>query len=85
MLQDYQNPQDLLGESGLLKQLPKAIVERCLETETDLNLDYLKHARLGKGKRDHRNGHGQKTLKGKFGKVVIDVPRDRKGEFSTKR
>ena len=81
LLQDYQNPQDLLGESGLLKQLTKAIVERCLETEMDVHLDYPKHARLGKGKRDRRNGHSQKTLKGEFGKVVIDVPRDRKGEF----
>ena len=81
LLQDYQNPQDLLGESGLLKQLTKAIVERCLETEMDVHLDYPKHARQGKGKRDRRNGHSQKSLKGEFGKVVIDVPRDRKGEF----
>jgi len=27
-MQNYQNPADLLGKSGLLKQLTKALVER---------------------------------------------------------
>jgi len=27
-MQNYQNPADLLGESGLLKQLTKSLVER---------------------------------------------------------
>jgi putative transposase len=42
LLKDYQTPQDLLGEGGLLKDLAKAIVERCLETELDTNLGYAK-------------------------------------------
>ena len=29
LLTDYQTPQDILGEGGLLKDLTKAIVERC--------------------------------------------------------
>ena len=40
-------PQDILAEDGLLKQLTKAVIERCLETELDTHLGYLKHARQG--------------------------------------
>ncbi len=42
LLEDYQTPQDILGEGGLLKDLTKAIVERCLETELDTHLGYEK-------------------------------------------
>jgi putative transposase len=30
---DYQKPEDLIGESGLLKQLTKALIERALKSE----------------------------------------------------
>jgi pyruvate kinase len=33
LLKDYTNPQDILGEHGLLKQLTKRVVERVLEAE----------------------------------------------------
>ena len=33
LLKGYQNPEDLLGEGGILKQLTKALVERCLSAE----------------------------------------------------
>ncbi|MBF2077857.1 MAG: hypothetical protein IGR76_04885 [Synechococcales cyanobacterium T60_A2020_003] len=33
LLKGYQSPEDLLGDSGILKQLTKALVERCLEAE----------------------------------------------------
>ncbi|MBD2001144.1 IS256 family transposase, partial [Leptolyngbya sp. FACHB-541] len=33
LLQSYEKPEDLLGEGGILKQLTKALVERCLEAE----------------------------------------------------
>jgi hypothetical protein len=36
LLKDYTNPQDILGEHGLLKQLTKHLVERVLEAELDL-------------------------------------------------
>ncbi len=32
LLKDYEHPQDILGEGGLLKELTKAVIERCLET-----------------------------------------------------
>jgi hypothetical protein len=33
LLKDYQRPEDLLGQSGLLQQLSKALIERVLEGE----------------------------------------------------
>lgn len=30
LIKDYKNPEDLLGEEGLLKQLTKALLERVL-------------------------------------------------------
>ena len=40
-------PQGILAEDGLLRQLTKAVIERCLETELDTHLGYFKHARAG--------------------------------------
>jgi hypothetical protein len=36
LLKDYKTPQDILGEGSLLKELTKAVIERCLETELDI-------------------------------------------------
>ncbi len=33
LLADYNKPEDLIGENGLLKQLTKALVERALQAE----------------------------------------------------
>jgi transposase-like protein len=81
LLKDYAKPEDLVGEGGLLKQLTKALVERCLETEMDIHLADPKYQTEGKAKRDRRNGHAKKTIKGEFGTAAIDIPRDRNGEF----
>jgi putative transposase len=79
LLKDYETPQDILGEGDLLKELTKAVVERCLETELDTYLGYPKHGRKGNVTGNMRNGHSQKTLKGEQGHVEIEVPRDRQG------
>jgi transposase-like protein len=76
LLKDYAKPEDLVGENGLLKQLTKALVERCLDTEMDLHLADPKYKTEGKAKRDRRNGHSQKTIKGELGSTAIDIPRD---------
>ncbi len=81
LLKDYDQPQDILGEEGLLKELTKAVIERCLETELDSHLGYPKQARKGSATGNMRNGHSQKTLKGEQGHVDIEVPRDRQGTF----
>ncbi len=81
LLQNYQKPEDLIGENGLLKQLTKALVERALNAELTHHLGYEKNDPEGRGSGNSRNGKSRKKLKGDFGEVQIEVPRDREGEF----
>lgn len=84
LLEGYQKPEDLIGENGLLKQLTKALVERALNAELTHHLGYEKNNPAGRGSGNSRNGKGRKKLKGDFGEVEIEVPRDREGEFEPK-
>jgi putative transposase len=81
LLSDYQKPEDLLGENGLLKQLTKALVERALEAELTDHLGHAKHDPVTHPSGNTRNGKSKKTLKGDFGELPIDIPRDRQGHF----
>jgi putative transposase len=72
---------EIAGENGLLKQLTKAILERALAAELTAHLGYEKHAVVGHNSGNSRNGASQKRLKGDFGTVEIEVPRDRTGSF----
>ena len=33
LMKNYKNPEDLIGESGLLKQLTKQLLERAMQAE----------------------------------------------------
>lgn len=44
ILKDYEKPEDLLGENGLLPQLTEALVERALNGELTHHLRYKKHS-----------------------------------------
>ena len=81
LLKDYQKPEDLLGQDGLLQQLTKALVERALDGELTHHLGYEKHDAAGDNSGNSRNGTTPKTLRGKRGQLQIDVPRDRNSEF----
>src|ERR671915_603252 len=81
LLKDYQKPEDLLGQDGLLQQLTKALVERALGGELTYHLGYDKHSPKGNNSGNSRNGSTAKTLRGKRGQVQIDVPRDRDSSF----
>jgi putative transposase len=84
LLKDYQKPEDLLGQDGLLQQLTKALVERALDGELTHHLGYDKHDSSGDNSGNSRNGTSPKTMRGKRGQVKIDVPRDRNSEFEPK-
>jgi putative transposase len=78
---NYQKPEDLIGENGLLKQLTKAILERALQAEMTVHLGHEKHGAIAIKGGNARNGKTGKTLKGEFGNMPIDVPRDRDSSF----
>jgi putative transposase len=81
LIKDYQKPEDLIGESGLLKQLTKALMERALGAELTHHLGYEKHDPVGYNSGNSRNGTSPKTVKGDFGEMVVETPRDRNGSF----
>jgi putative transposase len=81
LLANYKKPEDLIGEDGLLKQLTKALVERALQAEMASHLGHGKHEPVENLTGNTRNGKSKKTLKGEFGELPIDVPRDRHGSF----
>lgn len=83
-LKDYQNPDQITGPDGLLKQLTKRLVEKAMEKEMDDHLGYPKHSVDGYNNGNSRNGHSSKTLKGDFGEVEIETPRDRDASFEPK-
>jgi putative transposase len=81
LLADYKKPEDLIGENGLLKQLTKRLVERALEAEMAEHLGHGKNEPVANPKGNTRNGKSKKTLKGEFGELPIEIPRDRDGSF----
>lgn len=83
LLVDYQKPEDLIGEHGLPKQLTKAVVERALQAEMAAHLGHGKHGPVANAAGNARNGTSRKTLKGEFGELPIEIPRDRQGSPST--
>lgn len=79
-------PEDILGASGLLKQLTKRLMERALAGELTYHLNQESE---GEGrleaeptpKRNSRNGHSKKTVQSSHGAIELDIPRDRAGTF----
>jgi putative transposase len=81
LLSGYTKPEDLIGENGLLKQLTKVLVERALEAEMAAHLGHAKSGPVTNTTGNTRNGKSSKTLKGEFGELPIEIPRDRHGSF----
>src|SRR5947209_16401247 len=84
LLADYKKPEDIIGENGLLKQLTKALLERAMQAEMTEHLGYEKHDPAGHNSGNSRNGATTKTLKGDFGEMPLETPRDRNGSYDPK-
>jgi transposase-like protein len=61
LLKDYQKPEDIIGENGLLKRFVKAVLERALNAELTHHLGYEKHDPAGNNSGNSRNGTSGKT------------------------
>ncbi len=81
LMKNYKNPGDLLGETGLLKQLTKQLLDRAMQAEITEHLGYEKNSSAGKKTSNARNGSYRKKVKGEFGNLDITVPRDRDASF----
>jgi len=81
LLAGYKKPEDIIGENGLLKQLTKAVLERAMNAELTEHVGYEKHDPAGYNSGNSRNGASKKKLKGDFGEMELETPRDRNGTF----
>ena len=75
LIKGYKNPEDLIGETGLLKQLTKALLERAMNAELTHQLGYEKGKKNGdKPTANRRNGSSDKTVQSKNGEMQIAIP-----------
>ncbi|MCM1269198.1 MAG: IS256 family transposase [Ruminococcus flavefaciens] len=68
----------------LFKEALAGFMEGSLESELDSELGYEPYDVKNKNTSNSRNGHSKKTLLTIMGKVEIDVPLDRNGDFEPK-
>ena len=59
----------------------ETVVNQLLLTELTEFLDYEKYDVIGYNSGNSRNGYYSRTLDTKYGKINIEIPRDRNGEF----
>lgn len=81
LMKEYRKPEDLLGKDGIFKELQKRLLEKAMGAELTVHLGYEKHEVAGRKSGNSRNGNTPKTLKGEFGNMPLEVPRDRNGTF----
>ena len=76
LLSHFKNGEELFDFLG---EIQKRGVEKLLESELDVHLDYKKHG--VSANTNARNGHTSKTINSRFGETTIKVPRDRDSTF----
>jgi len=81
LLAGVSSPDDLTGDTGLFKDLKKALMERVLGAELTHHLGYEKGDVAGRGTGNSRNGSSKKTVLTDDGELELDIPRDRGGSF----
>lgn len=78
------NVQSMDDIQNLFKETIAEFMQGSLEAELDEELGYEPYDVKNKNTENSRNGHSKKTLRTSMGKVEIDVPRDRNGDFEPK-
>ena len=72
------------NSKSVIQGLVKDTLEAFLELEMEEHICYPKHAAEGRQSGNSRNGVSSKTVRGDFGKVKIETPRDRNASFEPK-
>jgi putative transposase len=82
LLEGVKNPEDLLGQAGLMKDLKIGLMERMLGAEMSEHLGYEPNGEPPASQGNRRNGTSRKVVKGTDGDMGLDIPRDRDGSFN---
>lgn len=69
------------AKHDIIKELLKSTFQTLLNAEMEEHLGYEKHAPRGENNDNARNGRGKKKVRGDFGEVEIETPRDRDASF----
>lgn len=72
------------AQGDFVKQLMKMTMETLLEAEMEEHLGFEKSSSEEKPTTNRRNGKGTKAIRGDFGEVEIETPRDRDATFDPK-
>jgi putative transposase len=65
----------------MLKEMFADTLQEMLEAELDTELGYPKNGSSPETGSNRRNGHTKKSVYSEYGKLKLEVPRDREGEF----
>lgn len=79
LLEQDNSPEAILGESGLLKQLSKRLIERALAGELSHHL--ASESDEASSPANSRNGYSSKTVQSSHGAMELSIPRDRHASF----
>lgn len=77
-LSQFKSEEDV---SQFLKDLHAQVLEQMLQGEMDAHLGYEKHSSEGNNSGNSRNGSYSKKIQTEHGESIIEIPRDRNGEF----
>ncbi len=72
---------DVAGIENAFVSEIKDVLQESLEEEMNSELGYTRYDWKNKATDNSRNGHSKKSVKSRFGKIDLKVPRDEKGEF----
>ena len=78
-LSQFKTEQDV---SKFLKQLHAQVLEQMLQGEMDAHLGYEKNSVKGNNSGNSRNGSFPKKIQTEHGESIINIPRDRNGDFN---
>lgn len=78
------NVKDLDDFNALMSEVSKEVVEALLEGELTDHLGFEKYDHQAKTIDNSRNGFSPKKVNSKFGKMDLNIPRDRKSDFDPK-
>ncbi len=81
LMNQVDDPAELLGNNGLLSQIQGALIERALQAEMTHHLGYEPGQTRPTGTTNERNGTSKKTVLTGKGEVEVTIPRDREASF----
>ena len=85
---------ELIGKYGvkttddikdMLKDLLGETIQTMLETEIEEDLGYSKYDYEEKKTENSRNGYTPKTVRSEYGKIDLNIPRDRNNEYEPQK